>query len=249
MTRDTTSDLEDQIVELSERLEVLQGESAAISSTGSSRHGQQEPVAAKQTLDQKASLEQCLVVCRQLLDHVEVARRSIPQETSSVATEDDHDATTQTDGLAPRLTADALQMCTHNINTAAQHLQDLLGTRKTPVEPEASRIMQQLDSARRCLDIVGKAQQQHRVNVFEDIDIGDDSFQTVVSTIGDLIRAKGLKIGVRSVNIMGQMQDESLQKITSNLHANAAEQLSTKGADVTFEKRHGFGHVIPPRGL
>lgn len=105
--------------------------------------------------------------------------------------------------------------------------------------------MQQLDSARQWLDVVGKAQ-QHRTNVFEDVDTGDDSFQTVVSTMGDLIRARGLKIGVRSVNIMGQMQDETLQKITNEWRTRVPEGVPMDDADVAFEKRHGFGHTYNP---
>lgn len=249
MTQDTTSDLEDQIIKLSYKLKVLQGEGAATSSPDSSRPEHQEPVTTEQTLDQRASLEQCLAVCRRLLDHVEVAMRSMPQDTAGVAsTIDDDYAARQIDSVAPRLTADALQMCTHNINTAVQHLRDLQEMKETPAEPDACRIMQQLDSARQCLDIVGKARQRW-VNVFEDIDSGGESLQTVVSTIGDLIQAQGLKVGGRFVSIMGQMQDESLQKITDNLRTNLAERLSTKNIDVTFEKKHGFGHVIQPTDL
>lgn len=248
MTQDTTSDLEDQIAELSHKLVTLQKPSAPSAPTESTYQGQRQPIVAKQTQEQKASLEQCLVVCGRLLDHIEVARRAISQDASGTTdTADEKHVNHDVDSFAPRLTADALQMCTHNINAAARHLQDLRSARKMTDDPDASQIMSQLDSARQCLDIVGKAQ-EYRVNVFEDIDTGDDSFQTVVSTMGDLIRARGLRIGVRSVNIMGQMQDESLQKITNEWRVNVPKRGPTDDADVTFEKRHGFGHTIYPKG-
>ncbi|KAK5077838.1 hypothetical protein LTR64_003761 [Lithohypha guttulata] len=247
MTQDTTSDLEDQIAELSQRLDVLQSEKSQTSPEDSSCQKNGGSVTTKQTLEQKASLEQCLIVCHQLLDHIEIARCSVPKSTMNATS-----STTATymtggvDNLAPRLTADALQMCTHSINAAAQHLQDLQGSRRPPDGPDGSEIMQQLDRARQCLDIVGKAQQQ-RVNVFENIDTAEDSFQTIVSTIGDLIRANGLTIGARAVNIMGQMNDDSLQKITCDLRMDVAGKPSSEHVDTTFEKKHGFGHTIQPK--
>lgn len=249
MTQNTTLDLEEQITELSDRLNLLQSEDFLAFSETSSGQRDSEPIVAKQTLEQKASLEQCLTVCHQLLNHIHAAERSLPRDAAGVVgTVGGQYTVAGVDSLASRLTTDALQMCTHNINAAKQHLEDIRKEGKLPDETDQDQMMQQLDTARQCLEIVGKAQ-EHRVNVFENIATAEDVFQTVVSTIGDLIRANGLTIGARSVNIMGQMNDDSLQKIAGDLRTNMVQRSTPEHADTKFEARHGFGHTITPKKL
>lgn len=147
---------------------------------------------AKQALDQKISLEQCLVVCHQLLNHMEEVKSMVPGTAESMkrALESRH----LSEGariLGPRLTADAVKMCIHNLGATAQQLQDLCGSTELFDESGEAEIIQQLDSARKCLNLVEKAQ-EYRINSFENIAIGDGSLQTVVSTMVDLIRASGL---------------------------------------------------------
>lgn len=122
MTQDTTSDLEDQITELSQKLVAIRSQNAPSVPTDPYHQSRQQPVVTKQTLEQKASLEQCLVVCGRLLDHVEVARRTIPHDaTSMTSTAKENHAPSDMNSLAPRLTTDALQMCIYNIAAVAQH--------------------------------------------------------------------------------------------------------------------------------
>lgn len=244
MTKDATADLEEQITNLTQRLESHQFKQSP-ASTYDNRHLVEDgSTTARQTLQQKAGLEQCMTVCHQLLQHISQLQASIAVDRAAISdTTNDQSPADRIDILAPRLTADALQMCTHSLDTATRHLQELGIMNKVPNETDTNRIIQQLDGARQCLDIVGKAQKQ-RINVFENIEAGEGSFQTVVSTIGDLIKANGITIGARSTNIMGQMNDESLQKLTYNLRPDVAEKSTERTTLAKFEDRHGFGHTM-----
>jgi Fungal N-terminal domain of STAND proteins len=244
MTKDTTSDLEEQIAELSTKLMILQSGQTGPSSDCLGTQSRNEPTIAKQALDQKASLEQCLTICHQLLVHIEKVKLSISEEAASaMGTTSVHDIVEGADILAPRLTVDALNICTNSINATAQQLRDLREGNKSTNEFDEARIMHQLDSVRQSLYIVGKAQ-QHRINAFENIALGDGSFQTVVSTMGDLIKANGLTVGSRSGNIMGQMSDETLQKIACNFGPTISEKSSPVENRTMFEEKHGFGRTM-----
>lgn len=243
MTEDATSDLEEQIAELSAKLEQFQSDHSP--SCSPAIQSEDDPERVKQARDKKNSLEQCLIVCHQLLNHIEKGKLLI-SENDAIKTTNENSNAQDTQSLAPRLTADALDMCTYSIGATAQQLRDLRpGNRLTNRLDEAS-VVQQLNGARKCLDVVEKAQ-QYRTNSFENINIAEDSFTTAVSTIGDLIKVGGLTIGARSVNIMGQMNDESLQNMTYRLRPIVPEKSLSMKTSTTFEEKHGFGQTIAGR--
>lgn len=127
-----------------------------------------------------------------------------------------------------------------------QHLRDLRGLGNVQEKLVEGQVMQQLDIVRECLNIIEQGQEQ-RVNVYTNIKTGDGSFQTVVSTVGDLIKADGLTIGAGAYNIMGQMSNESLQSIAQKVQINVSEPTPVPEGGPTFEKRHGFGHTMQPK--
>ena len=236
MTQMTALNLEEQIEEISAKLDLMQTEKHP-----SSEISNGEPT-AKQALDQKASLEQCLSVCQQLLTHIDKIKPSAfenIEEASGMKYTRDEEVTI----LAPRITSNVLELCSQNLKATARQLRDLQGGSQSKSKSDEARVMQQLDTAQKCLDIVKEAQ-QHRVNIFENIDTAEDSHQFIVSTIGDLIRATGLTIGARSVNIMGQMSDESLQKMVDKYPSATPSRASVSEAGVAFEKRHGLGKAV-----
>lgn len=129
---------------------------------------------------------------------------------------------------------DALQMCTYNLSAVMQHLRELRTKSKVPDETDGSQMIRQLNEARQCLIILSKAQ-QHRVHAFQDITMAEDSLSTAVSTIGDLIRMRGLDLGSRTINIMGRMDDETLQQISpGDWCATIGPSASRKEASATF---------------
>lgn len=241
MTKMTVSDLEEQIEEISARLELLRSDQQRPSCDIDSTQSRGESITAKQTLAQKASLEQCLSVCQQVLIHIDKIKPSIFENTrDDLGTENTRDFVEEVTMLAPRITVNALEICSQNLQATVTHLRDLRGGSRLKSKSDEARAIQQLESAQKCLDIVKDAQ-QHRVNIFENVDIAEDSRQFIVSTIGELIKATGLTVGARSVNVMGQMNDESLQKLADSFTSTTPNRLSSSEASVTFEKRYGYG--------
>lgn len=75
------------------------------------------------------------------------------------------------------------------------------------------------DSISHCLEICTEASDLTatvRTNVYEEVKSADNSHQLVVSTIGDLISAKHITTGSNSVQWLGQMSDETIQKLSSD---------------------------------
>jgi len=147
------------------------------------------------------------------------------------------------------LTAESLKICTKTMDDSSNwlkaHLQNLDNRLASlPVQsPEISseqateqeRIQEEIDSIKKCLAICAEASVQagqDRTNIFEDVSMTDDGRQAIVSTIGDLISAKRITAGARSMQLMGQMSDESLQHFPRDRH-HATEE---SGMDVHYAK-------------
>ncbi|KAL4885940.1 hypothetical protein BJY04DRAFT_119720 [Aspergillus karnatakaensis] len=85
-----------------------------------------------------------------------------------------------------------------------------------------------------------------RVNVFEDVASLDDAQQVLVSTIGDLLNAKRISTGARSLQVLGQMSDETLQCIYSRQNGpleNVVVDIEQKEGN-DFRSRYGTGRSI-----
>ena len=85
---------------------------------------------------------------------------------------------------------------------------------------DPSDLMQSVQVGEPILRNQGKLQQQDwgsvdvNVNQFEDICVADDGIQTISSTTGDLIQAKNISVGIRSVQCLGQLSDSSIQRVS-----------------------------------
>ncbi|THC91535.1 hypothetical protein EYZ11_008998 [Aspergillus tanneri] len=88
------------------------------------------------------------------------------------------------------------------------------------IKEERDSITQCLSICAEASDLTGKA----RTNVFEDVTSSDDSHQLVVSTIGDLISARHIITGARSMQWLGQMSDDTLQQLSRSQKNISREQ-------------------------
>lgn len=60
--------------------------------------------------------------------------------------------------------------------------------------------------------------------ILEDIASADDSHQLIVSTIGDQISAKRIFTGTMSLQLLGQMSDDTLQKLSKDRSSRISEK-------------------------
>lgn len=74
-------------------------------------------------------------------------------------------------------------------------------------QEEAENIKESLNF----FDRISQETSKNRTNYFEDITTGDRSTQAVVSTLKDLISARRIISGSDSLQVLGQMSDDSLQ--------------------------------------
>jgi hypothetical protein len=228
--------LEERIEELSIKLDLLRSDNRSPSSNTPYLVGE------KQTLEQKASLEQCLSICLKLIGHIESVRPvtySDGENTSSFG------VVREANMSIPRMMDDTLDVCTQSLNKTAQHIQDIAKENQTKVEMTEADIIQQLGGTKKCLEYMRKSEQE-RVNIFEKIDAAEDSRMIMVSTIGDLIRGIDVKIGARGGSVMGQFSDESLQKVVEIYSPpDPSRSDTTSGArNPSFEQRYGSGKKV-----
>ncbi|KAK0301835.1 hypothetical protein LTR82_018101 [Friedmanniomyces endolithicus] len=156
------------------------------------------------------------------------------------------------------ITARALTECRDRIAVAKAELKNdlnaplraLTNTLPNPIEddPEVARVKKWLEF---CDEALRNAD-HHRTNLYEDVSVADDSQQYIVSTIGDLICAKRVTTGSRSVIVMGQMSDESLQRSFLHLgRGQGFERSSPHSPDETRRSaftQHGKGQYVGKNG-
>lgn len=218
-------------------------------------------VERKQIQEERDSAEQCLNICAQVCTHIDQAQLSkVFKDVSTppdgrwarLGTPSSHDS-------ARLLTAESLKICTKTMEDSSNwlkgHLQNLdnrlasLPAQSPQISSEQAaeqeRIQEEIDSIKQCLAIYAEASVQagqDRTNIFEDVSMTDDGRQAIVSTIGDLISAKRITAGARSMQLMGQMSDESLQQFSRDRHHATEEKGPKTGGG--FEDRHGAGWTL-----
>jgi hypothetical protein len=94
-----------------------------------------------------------------------------------------------------------------------------------PVAAQLARLQQTKESLNQCIQIVSEAGElaNERSNVFEELDLADNSYEFSVSTVGDLVTARRLKMSGRSRHFGGQVADETVQKAIQALTQLDAE--------------------------
>ena len=256
MIENTTSDLEDHLQEIDDKLQALTSQGATIS--------REEAADIQKIREERDSTQQCLGICAQVSAHVDKIRANALENISTPPDANYISVTTLQDTISARLvTSNTLQDCKDKLKETTseleKHLQDInnrlqnLSSQQSRAtnEPTAAQeqIKEELASIKQCLaicDEASKKAEKHRINVFEDVLSNDDAYQVVVATLGDLISAKRVTTGARSKQWLGQMSDASLQQLSRD-NTNAAieafrEPQSEGGAQ--FENRHGTGYKL-----
>ena len=235
-SKTATANLEERIEELTVKLELLHSEKS--SSLATDTHLAEE----RQAVDQKTSLEQCLSVCLKLIEHIRTVRPATGSEGEGVT----DDAAKDPEKSVPRMTNDALDVCTQSLRATARHIQDIAAEDRSQAEMAEAEILERLGGARRCLEIF-KQSEQNRVNVFEKVVQSEDSRVAMVSTIGDLVRGTDINIGPGAISLLGQMSDESLQKGIDTFAASLSNRSTGSTGDKSsfvFAKKHGSGRTM-----
>ncbi|KAJ6260665.1 hypothetical protein Dda_4892 [Drechslerella dactyloides] len=247
MIETTASDLEEQLDNIDKKLERLAAHVQPYP-TSTTALDRQITDQDQETLEaDKRGIEQCIEICAQVSDHIDRVQTQTAESSST------DPASSQTTYLAQQLTTGVLTGCKSELVNTTSLLQRQLDTIKfqlAALSEHPETLGSAGESLKQCLAICAQASEQaksERINVFEDITAHDDGDQIVVSTLGDLISAKRITVGSRSLQLLGQMSDESLQHFASKARTRSPQQSQPRPEEhepVKFAGRHGAGHKL-----
>ncbi|GFF97418.1 hypothetical protein IFM47457_11383 [Aspergillus lentulus] len=235
---ETTSDLQDHLLDLDSRVQSLQWK----------RSFQSAPNELEEIREEKASTEQCLNICTGVSEAIEAFEKnlSLGSDAHSASVKQKSSAqvriTTKamlTDFQVKLLTSrkdfksrmKELDRRLYNLSEKGPHL----------TGEEALRLECMKEERDNASDLAANP----RVNIFKNIKSADDSHQLVVSTIRDLISAKHITTGARSAQWFGQMSDETLQQLSQN-HKLVPSEEKESGPRVShgFREKYGAGYQL-----
>ncbi|KAJ4984187.1 hypothetical protein SVAN01_10295 [Stagonosporopsis vannaccii] len=215
---ETISDLEDNLEKTDEKLQglLVQGFDNEMDAV---KHGLQ---------DEKECILKCLDICTEVASHIDSVRRSqVPQSDSAVHGDSTASVPANTAGtrnieqVLGRYQDDfsgVLLQLTRSLEEVRYRQQTLHGHSASPnQDTQQQKLQEKIGSIKQSLTMCTKASKHafsDRTNVFEDITMADDGHQVIVSTFGDLVCAKKVSAGARSSQWLGQMSDESLQRLS-----------------------------------
>jgi hypothetical protein len=254
----TTSDLDEHLRAIDAKLHALSLQGQKISG--------EDATERTQIQEERQSAEQCLSICSAVSAHIEQVQSAYAFEEISTP-EDAYRGSLETPNKhssSRLLTAGSLKTCKETMASSTtwltRYLQDLdnklavLNSRPAQIPNshtvEEERIREEIASVKQCLSICAEASeraQQERVNIFEDVAMADDAQQVIVSTLGDLILARRVTAGARSMQLMGQMSDESLQQLSQNRSHSVVKKEKGPDAGIDFKERYGEGLKLSTR--
>lgn len=221
---DTMSDLTERLRTVDEQLRLLLERKA-----DSTIESEAERYSLR---SEQESIQQCMSICTNVAAHIDLVRPGIVPTASTsndrlmIATTDAASISVQRDtehvlGRCKDDLSGLLSQLHDRLQDVAQRQLTLLPQRTAPEEcdTEQHRLQEEIESIKQSLKICEEASQEAqpgRTNVFEDISMADDGHQVMVSTFGDLICARRVTAGARSLQWFGQMSDETLQQLSQN---------------------------------
>lgn len=250
MINEATSDLQEHLVLMDERMQ-------SILAQGGPQIGQLAEV--KDLKEEKEGIGQCLAICTevsQLIDGFQSRQPPVDRSSNNASSKNAHfssSAAATTNNLLVDF-KQKLSMNTRDLESRLFELENQLQTRKgkgAGLHDEANlkAMKEERDSIDQCLKICADASDltaTARTNVYENVASADNSHQLVVSTIGELISAKHVTTGSNSIQWLGQISDETLQKLSGDhkhfIPEKKAEPSSTEKD--RFGNRYGTGRQL-----
>lgn len=160
---------------------------------------------------EEESTKQCLSICNQVSEHVDQIRTN-PAKSIFADTLDEikgrlTKTTSELEGYLQRI-----ENRLYILKAQETVLSNKDTSERERIQKEKASIIQSLTIAAEVAEQVTKAQE----STFDNITAAEDSYQVTVSTIGDLISAKRVTAGHRSMSFLGQISDVALQQLAQD---------------------------------
>lgn len=198
--------------------------------------------------EEDESLKQCVTICGNVFKSVDNSRlrkySAGEKQLSSPGPRDVDNAVTVTNEMLVEF-QDRLSECSTILGSLPiglnEKLQDLSWQgaehmKLDNAEPNDTRE----DSDRDTPDSAETA----RKNIFEDIASADNSHQLIVSTIGDQLLARRISTGTMSLQWLGQMSDDTLQKLSKDRSSRVDEKESQAQTGQDKFGQYGVGRDL-----
>ena len=246
MISNTTYDLQNRLHDIDGKLQTVVSRGAEIADD--------DQAVREQMQEEKESILKCLEICENVSDHVAMIQNKTSRHV--YAPPGSSDATRKPaveDWIAA---ANNLAGCKSQLEARLQRLGNMpkhYSNDSNPTEVQAHKedLLQEIESLQKSIIICQNANEEadrNRTNVFEDINMGDDGRQVIASTVGDLIFARKVKTGARSVQVLGQMSDMTIQHVTKDRDGVALRETPHRPEvpGEGFEDRYGTGRDLRP---
>lgn len=209
--------------------------------------------------EERLSAQQCLRICAQLSDHINqiqtTSGNTLPEVLISEGLQDCKKSLALTAAKLERLMKDRINRLVAQSKTTMSSEED---------RTELTRLQDEWETARECIDICSKADMNLRENVstIENYGLGD-AVQFMVSTDGKTLHGKNRGLGWRTRQVGGHLSDATVQKLSgdmflSNGLQNERDALSLPRNDASasdngfenapgpqFQERYGRGFKLP----
>jgi Fungal N-terminal domain of STAND proteins len=197
-----------------------------------------------QIREQRDCCLKCLNICDDLSSNMaklesELVDRAVARDSRSGEADNINIAAKS----ACRAAANSMAECktylqSHADKLGSDHERCCGSSNVTAKPPHAEGLIQLQEACNEGLRFVHSAQE--RINTFENISSGDGSYQLITS-IDDLIFAKGVSTGDGSIQAFGQYSPENLHMLLTRLNAGT-RRYTAHGQEISmrrFEKRRG----------
>jgi hypothetical protein len=208
----------------------------------------------QELIDEKESTQQSLRMCMELSMRIQ-QWESTSRETSGFTHRPSSYKHTKTAFGDTRDSIDqlVLRLRKHEEDIDRQ-LTAIRGNRSqsTSATEELSRLQETKESFNQCIKVVSRAREDlaaQRRNVFEDVNLDDQSYAITVSTIGDLVTARQVVLKKQSRYIGGQINPENYQatieKLTQlDIEKRESFDQESRASEKAARSRYGRGFTL-----
>lgn len=230
MIADTITDLQARLNDVDTKLRLL----------ASQTDGNDNTTGVRAMREERSSIKKCLQICDVALAQIHKLRESLPEYFSPSGSESGPFSEWV-------LAASNLANCKAKLVDRIRSLENIQtsdGNSRAGILHIEKEMREELECLEKSVAICKDASQEaerNRTNTFEDVSIGDDGFQSIVSTVGDLIHARGVKAGARATQVLGQLSEASFQHVASRERDSAEKEFS---ASTRFASLHGAGKQL-----
>ncbi|KAL7922509.1 hypothetical protein ACQKWADRAFT_292648 [Trichoderma austrokoningii] len=241
MIREATADLQAHLQRIDDKL-------AAIAEQLRSQPDPNAELSVKRMEEERESAQQCIRICESARSHIQNLQDGM-QPLDTEQNQDRRQTAVALSEARDRMVRMITDLQKRLVDLSAQSASTEVSLRSTEVEQDRARLLGEIDIAKQCLEVCNMAADQaskQRVHEFGDVSAEDNSHQIIVSTVGDLLNAKSVKVGNFSTQWLGSMTDASLQQLSSD-RAAQYNSANARENDPVFRDRYGSGYRLDER--